>query len=237
MKVYFLVEGRRTEPIVYRHWFRFLLPELEEVQGFDDVQQQNYFLRGAYHRSPSFRDRLEASIREANQCNYDYLIICIDAEDRTVDEVRNGINEIVAELDADGISLNDHISLDLVVQNKCIETWFLGNRKVFPRTPQNPKLVEYIQHFDVYLNDPELMSRPARNNTFESDAQFHFDYFRTMLSERNLTYSKRRPGSVVESYYLEQLKRRVQESEHLNSLRYLFDLCEHINHQPVNLQL
>lgn len=192
MKIYFLVEGKETEPKVYRGWLKNLLPELSEVQGFDEANDKNFFLRGARHKSPSFEKRLEASILEANQGNYDYLVICIDAEDLSIAETQQGIREILTDLSNAGVRFKNDQAIKFVVQNRCIETWFLGNRKVFKRNPQDPELRRYIQHFDVYEDDPESMLRPPDDIRFGSHAQFHYEYLRKMLAEKKFTLFKTR---------------------------------------------
>lgn len=230
MNLYFLVEGKETEPKVYRSWLRHLLPEIQEVQGFQEVSGNNYLLIGARHKSPSFMNRLKASILEVNtNNNYDYLIICIDAEDRTVDETIIEIEEALNHLIDENVKLTSRTRIEFVIQNRCIETWFLGNRRIFSRTPQNPELLNYINHFNVFLDDPEEMEKPANNEQFGSHAQFHFEYLRLLFSEKNIVYTKQRPREVEERYYLDQLKRRVAETSHLRSLRNFFELCEKIS--------
>jgi hypothetical protein len=44
MNLYFLVEGKRTEKKVYPAWLAHLLPELQRVQNYDQVNQNNYYL-------------------------------------------------------------------------------------------------------------------------------------------------------------------------------------------------
>lgn len=230
MNLYFLVEGKETEPKVYRSWLSHLLPQIQEVQGFQEVSGNNYLLIGARHKSPSFMNRLRASILEVNtNNNYDYLIICIDAEDRTVEETINGIEETLNRLVDENVKLNNRTRIEFIIQNRCIETWFLGNRKVFPRAPQNPDLLNYINHFNVFHNDPEEMEKPVKDGHFGSHAQFHFEYLRLMFVEKNIVYTKQRPNQVEEGYYLEQLKKRVTETSHLRSLRNFFELCERIS--------
>ena len=232
MNVYFLVEGRRTEPRVYRQWLQQLLPEWEEVQGFDEVAQRTYFLRGALRKSPSLKERLRASILEVNQCQYDYLVVCIDAEEYAVGEVKEGFREMLATLDSEGVALRGGITFEIVIQNKCIETWFLGNRKIFSRHPQDPDLIAFIRHFNVCVDDPELMVCPIGDERFGSVAQFHYEYLRKLLAEKNLHYSKPRPDIVTQPHYLVELQKRVQDTQHLHSLRHFLDLCELLKCNP-----
>jgi hypothetical protein len=230
MNLYFLVEGKETEPKVYRSWLSYLLPQIQEVQGFQEVSENNYLLIGARHKSPSFVNRLRASIQEINiNKNYDYLIICIDAEDRTVEETINEIEETLSNLVDEDVKLTARTRIEFIIQNRCIETWFLGNRRIFSRTPQNPDLLSYINHFNVFQDDPEEMERPADNEQFGSHAQFHYEYLRLLFCEKNIVYTKQKPREVQEKYYLDQLLKRVAKSNHLRSLKNFFELCEKIN--------
>ncbi len=43
MNIYLLVEGH-TEADVYPAWIGHLLPELERVDNYDEVEQNNYYL-------------------------------------------------------------------------------------------------------------------------------------------------------------------------------------------------
>lgn len=230
MNLYFLVEGKGTEPKVYRRWLSHLIPKIGEVKGFQEASQNNYFLVGARHISPSFKNRLKDSILEINETNiYDYLIVCIDAEDRTIEETKEGIGEILLQLSDENIKITNRTQIELIVQNRCIETWFLGNQKIFSRTPQNVELLNYVNYFNVYQNDPEQMGKPLESTKFGSYAQFHFEYLRLLFSEKNITYTKTNPKEVTEEYYLQQLKKRVEETHHLSSLRQFFEFCERIN--------
>lgn len=224
MNLYFLVEGKHSEPKIYRSWLSFLLPEIQEVQGFQEATGNKYFMHGAKHNSPSFKERLRASILETNSTgSYTYLIICIDAEERTVEETTNGINELLNELIKENVKIAQQTQIEFIVQNRCIETWLLGNRRMFSRTPQNPDLVNYINHFSVYDDNPEEMERPIDDDRFSTHAQFHFEYLRALFAEKNIAYSKKFPRQAQEQHYIEQLQKRVYETNHLNSLKSLFD--------------
>jgi hypothetical protein len=47
-----------------------------------------------------------------------------------------------------------------------------------------------------------------------------------MLAEKKIAYDKAEPIDIHEHYYLEQLKKRINESSHLVSLKHFFDFCE-----------
>jgi len=41
MNLYFLVEGTHSERKVYPAWLSYLLPELQRVYNYDDVNEKN----------------------------------------------------------------------------------------------------------------------------------------------------------------------------------------------------
>ncbi len=44
MNLYFLVEGKRTEPKIYPSWFEYLLPNYNKIQNPGKVSNNNYYL-------------------------------------------------------------------------------------------------------------------------------------------------------------------------------------------------
>ncbi len=103
-----------------------------------------------------------------------------------------------------------------------MDTWFLGNRKDFKPNPQDEKLCEYIRHYNVSEDDPELMACPP-GSRFETKAQFHYDYLRRMLRERGVVYSKSSPNHVTESHYLDRLIARNLTTGHIPSFGRWYD--------------
>ncbi len=127
------------------------------------------------------------------------------------------------------IQLNSKTKFEIIVQNKCLETWFLGNAKVFKKNPVSSKLKEYIDFYNVKENDPELMEKPSSFE--ESVSIFHSKYLSEILSERSVSYSKNNPYSVREEYYLKELKKRISKTNHLNSFKFFIEFCNEINKQ------
>ena len=224
MNLYFLVEGKRTEKKIYPNWLSILLPEITRVGFFDDVDSHNYKLFSGDGFPHLLHNHLKASIEDVNESgNYDYLIICLDSDDSTVNE---RIEEIKDFMDIHKIKLENHTQLRIIVQQKCIESWLLGNRKVFKKNPQSESLTELIQFFDVSLNDPELMNKPE--NFVGSIADYHFGYLRDMLETRNISYTKRQPRDVIEKHYLDELIQRTEETNHLKTFQYFIEFCKEL---------
>ncbi|MEH1836156.1 MAG: hypothetical protein V7L29_29910 [Nostoc sp.] len=75
-----------------------------------------------------------------------------------------------------------------LTQNRCIETWFLGNTKIYSRQPQSEPLLDYTRYYDISVNCPELMGKYDKFNTH---AQFHEAYLKELFRAKNINYSKK----------------------------------------------
>lgn len=199
-------------------WLSILRPDMTKVDHATDADKNNYYLISG-EGYPSLLNHLENAIEEVNAIDkYDYLVLCLDAEESTIEKRKK---EIQQHLDAKEMKLAK-AKLIIIVQNPCFETWFLGNRKIFKRTPQSQLLNEYIAFYDVRQNDPEEM--PCHNEN--TRAQFHHSYLCEIFKERGLTYSKQKPGNVGEATFLNELISRNAETEHISSFKEFIEFIE-----------
>jgi hypothetical protein len=171
---------------------------------------------------PSLLDNyLKNSIDEVNEIgSYDYLIIVLDSEEESIDF---RINEVEKFIEKKKLKLN--CELKIIVQHRCIETWLLGNRKVFTRQPSDKELSNFIKFYDVSTDDPELCPKYQGHST---TAAFHFKYLKKILEEKHISYSKKLPQGVTEEHYLNELKKRTADN-HISSFKEFIDFCESIN--------
>jgi hypothetical protein len=222
MNLYFLVEGTQSERKVYPAWLAHLLPELQRVDNYDDVNEKNYYLISG-EGYPSLYNFIPPAIAEINSNGkYSYFVVCLDAEENTVAELTTEIDEFLTEQQ---LKLNN-AELILIFQNRCLESWLLGNRKIYSRNPQNKLLLDYTKYYDVSVNCTENMGRYQEFNTH---AQFHGAYLKALFEAKNITYSKKRPGDVLKPFYLEQLLTRIQvQPEQLTTFRQFIDFCNKI---------
>jgi len=219
MNIYFLVEGRRTEKKVYPKWLAHLLPNLIEVTDPFGINSDSYYVFNG-NGFPSLLDNhLTNSVSDVNEiAKFDYLVICLDSDDETIEHRRN---EVLNFIKKNKLKLNN-CEFVIIVQNKCIETWFLGNRKVYSKQPQSAKLRKYNKFFNVQEDNPELMKKLE---DFGTSAQFHEAYLTEMLLEKNIRYTKRNPNGVVEEHYLKELISRQKETNDLLSFKDFLDFC------------
>lgn len=222
MNLYFILEGEKTEVLLYPKWIGYLRPDLKQVDFEKDVVENNFYIFSG-GGIPSIYKHTVNAIRNINDNPvFDKLIVCLDGEEIGVDA---RIAEIEEYIEKSGVKLNDKCEIEFIIQNVCIESWFLGNRKIVKRIPENLRLRELIQYYNVVENDPELMDRM---DGFRNKAHFHFSYFREILKEHRLTYSKARPKVVLEETFLNELISRTEETVHIPTLKSLFELLAKI---------
>lgn len=219
MNIYFLVEGRRTEKKVYPKWISTLIPKISEINDPFGVTDNNYYLFNG-NGFPSLLDNhLKNAIEDVNTINkFNYFVICLDSDEDTVEERKKQVTDFIAKNE---IALNN-CELVIIVQNKCIETWFLGYQKIYSRQPQSLLLREFNDFYNVQIDDPELM---GKHENYETCAQFHERYLAEMLSEKNLRYTKKNPNIVTEEYYLQGLIDRNETTQHISTFKDFIDFC------------
>lgn len=222
MNLYIIVEGRRTEKKVYPEWLNYLIPELNRVNWAFEATSNCYFLFNGNGFPALLHNHLKNSIKEVNELKkFNYLVLVLDVDETTVEFRINEVNNFIKE---SNLKLID-CELIIIPQDKCIETWFLGNKTIYKSNPQSISLRDYVKFYNVKDNDPELM--PVFNG-FNTHSQFHADYCTEFLRERNIRYSKNNPNGVVEEVYLTKLIERTTETNHIKSFKSFIDLCNEI---------
>jgi len=223
MNIYFLVEGRRTEMKVYPKWLSILIPQLTRVNAPSLVNHNNFYLFSGYGFPSLLHNHLSNSVADINEINnFNYLVLCLDADECSVEERENEIKNFILKKK---ISLSNEAKLVIIIQNKCIETWMLGNKKIFKKNPGSKELKEYIDFYDVSRYDPEFMEKMSE---FENSAQFHEIYLREMLAERNISYTKTHPRGVTEKPYLDQLIIRSITTGHIPTFSNFLSFCNSV---------
>ena len=222
MNIYFLVEGD-TEFIIYRKWLSYLVPELKRVQYYDQVNENNYYISNAHGNARMIHDGIPNAVEKIQEIgNYNYFVICLDADEDTVETRKNWICEFI---ETEKIELGK-TKLEIVIQNRCLETWFLGNRKIFnSKQPLDKRLNEYVLYYDISQDDPELMGKYNQ----EYHADFHLSYLKEIFKAKKQSYSKTHPQQAQENHYLEQLLKRIEEkTEQMQTFRGFIEFCKSI---------
>jgi hypothetical protein len=224
MNIYFLVEGRRTEKKLYPKWIEHLIPGLTKVDYHDQVKENNYYIVSGYGFPGVIREGLDNAIDKISEVGkYNYLVICFDADESTVCQMEELVKNNLQEKN---VNLGD-TKVQIIIQKRCIETWFLGNREIFDSSQiWNSLLRDYMDYYDVSRSDPELMGNFGMIN----HSTFHAEYLTKILNSKGISYTKKFPRGVIEKEYLKQLQQRVNdESEHLKSFQIFLDFCAKVN--------
>jgi hypothetical protein len=218
VNLYFFVEGKRTEPKVYRSWIGHVFPQLTEAKTIEEVRADNFLIVSGFGY-PQCLNRIDEVLEDINRHGaIDHLFVCLDAEEEPLDVKQAEIeNRIVGKAPA--------TSCHAVIHNCCFETWFLGNKRMMKRNPHSARLREWKAFYDVSIDCPEFM---GAYSGYRMRAHFHTDYLKEMLGEKGLTYSKQQPGAIQEGHYLKELVNRHQRTGHLQSFAYLLSLWRSI---------
>lgn len=226
MNLYFVLEGEQTEIQLYPKWIEYFLPELQQVYFEKDVVANNYYIFSGGGIPSIYNHTINAIKNINNNPIFDRLIVCLDGEEIGVED---RIIEAKKKIEDSGVILVDNCKIEIIIQNICIETWFLGNRRVIKRNPSNSNLNSFLVNHNVINQDPELMDKI---DGYRNKAHYHFSYLREVFKEHNLRYSKSRPTVVLERTYLDELVSRTNDTDHLKTLKNFFNL---INELRANL--
>lgn len=220
MNLYIIVEGAKTEMKVYPEWLKIIAPELSRINNINEFYSNNYLLFSS-NGIPLIYNHVANAAEDINQFNklnsekgihIDYLIVCIDTEEESREYILHQIESVLRDRHIDVLSFQ----LEVFEQKVCMETWFLGNRKLFKANPEDLVLRKYISHYNVRESDPEEMEN-IDDEDFSTKAQFHHSYLRRLFAERNIKYSKNNPGEVCKEHYLKQLIERYKDTGHIGS--------------------
>lgn len=148
MNIYFLVEGKRTEKKVYPRWISYLIPELSEISDPFEVTNNNFYLFTGNGYPSLLNNHLRNAVEDMNMIDkFDFLVICLDSDEETVSDRRNEVFKFIE----DSKLKPSKFTFEVIVQNKCIETWFLGNRKIYSPQPKNSELIKCTKFYNRHV--------------------------------------------------------------------------------------
>ena len=210
MNIYLVVEGKCSEPKIYKKWIKFVNPGFEFVDDIDQIDENNvYLVSGGGH--PQYFDVIrDGAFDVAENDKFDLFVIAIDSEEMTYEEKKGEITDYIE-------SMKLSINYRIIVQHFCIETWALGNRSIIPRSSTTDQIKTYRRIWDVLTNDPELL--PSLPQDSLNRAQFAEKYLRALLKATSpkLGYSKRNPNALLEFDYFDKIRTRYLETNHIRS--------------------
>lgn len=219
MNIYVVVEGERTEKLVYASWISILNPDLTQAIRLEDVDHNKYFIEGG-GGLPYLFQIIEGAIENIITIStngyqlFDRLVVVVDSENLTMAEKDQEIRDFINEKCALNKCVIDY---RIIVQHFCFEAWALGNRQLKKGNIQSSTLRKYIADYDVSRLDPELL--PPRSSEQLNRAQHAKKYLRLFLNEKypKQGYSETNPGPLCHVKYLRKIDERRMNTGHVNS--------------------
>lgn len=218
MNIYIVVEGEKASRKIYKTWIPFVNPKLQYIDYLTNLEQDNFFIIAGFGQSQFLNDRIEKAITDVNNLPFDRLVLVIDSEEMNFQDKQSEVSERVDRI---GCS----VEVRYVIQHFCLETWLLGNKKMFRRKTKDCELRNYKVLFDVRKNDPELL--PANKEKSWNRSQFAYNYLRAGLRDMHpasrVSYTKGNPGIVAQEGYFYQVKKRYSDEQHILSFQGFLD--------------
>lgn len=220
MNLYIIVEGDKTELSVYPAWLNILAPKLRRIENAEDVTDNCYYMFSGHGIPSIYRHACNAifDIQTINKgyYRYDYLLLCLDTEEGTRQDIIDTLNDY---LSSNHIS-TDGLSIVICEHQVCMESWFLGNSRIFRRNASRQQFIDCMANYDVSIDNPELM---ASYDTEKNKAEYHLYYLRQMFLERNMHYKKTETEEVQKPEYLAELVKRYHETGHIRTFGRWYD--------------
>lgn len=218
MNLYFLVEGKRTEMAAYPAFLSVFAPNLTQVFHPYEAYYNNFYIVSGFGY-PNILGRIVSSVKDVNHYTmYDYLVICLDADEEPIEDRIGRIEEYLRGNDI----WPKYAKIKIIIQKKCIESWFLGN-PIKDFNPTGAGIEQFIDYYNVLVMDPERMDKPSSYRGSVGD--FHYEYLSRLTQARGKVYTKRNPGSVLSRQYLLKMADRTRITNQMKTFDHLLDFC------------
>lgn len=220
MNLAFLVEGR-TELKLYPIWVNHLssTPLTECTTGYQDVVTNQFTIFNVEGIGKMSRE-IPAVVNSiiANPV-FDYFVIVVDADDSSTANSITLIENVIYDSSTPRLPANCKVKI--IVQQVCIETWFIGHTDHFLtcKASHDRGVLSFIAEYDAENNDPELMSNnrlvdmPSKPK-IKTIGAYHVTYLKKMLSGANRTwkYGKTTAHNLIDIPYFQRLEQRLTET-------------------------
>ena len=226
MNFFFLVEGKNTEVEAYPRFIEHFVDGYYQVNTLDELEFNNYIVESGYGYPSIFNifDDTLLKIAEFNKKNkhinkkVDTLVLVIDADNyKTPSIAKKSVEQRINEKK---VMIKDaKISVRHIVQNLCIESWFLGNKEAFPDS-YNDEFKKYVEYFNVKHCSPDKMHSPISGMT---DAQYSYKYLVEMLYQSGMIYGKSKTQFVTSPNYIDGINNRYNDGD-IQSFKELLDI-------------
>jgi hypothetical protein len=229
MNLAFLVEGS-TEFSLYPKWIEHLTrTQLTRCFDYSDVITDQFTIfdvQGIYGMTKGIPSAINDII--ANPV-FDYLIIVVDADANDKIPSTHFIQNILD--DASTSKLPSNCQVKIIIQQVCIETWFMGHTEHFKKAKMGHDrgVLQILNEYDIENDDPEFM--PSTNPNIHPIGIYHSMYLKTMLrgANRSWHYRKSTALTIINIPYFQRLEQRLTETpKHLNSFADMVNFLKNL---------
>ena len=216
MNYYFLLEDEKASIKVLPKWLEYMGVNNTRVQDITYLTDDCYVMQSGQGVTQLITRVLFQTIDTIvqNSGKVDELIVILDSEQYDEACRKNQVNSLIEEYIEDKKYQID-FTYKIFVCNHCFETWLLGNRVLFPEERPDGDFQTYYDSYNIKDNDPEMM--PVPQDVQETIAKYHFHYLHEMCRYNKIRYSKNKPMFMAKEEYFEQLRLRIESTQHLHS--------------------
>lgn len=144
-----------------------------------------------------------------NGIKIDFLVLVIDADYYdSLSAARQGVEQRLRKLDSN--IKEAKIKVKYIIQNQCIESWFLGNRAAFPQK-YNEEFSKFVKYFNVKETNPEKMKAPYGSGV--NNAHYALDYLQSMLRQTGNEYAKSKTDYISTPEYISEIYERYLDGD------------------------
>mgnify|MGYP000037674555 FL=1 len=167
MNYYFLLEDEKSFLKVLPSWLEHMGVGYERVADIQGVKENTYVLQSGQGVTQLITKVLFDTIDTIlmNPGKIDKLVIILNAEELEIEQRKKEVNEQIKN-HYQGRQLDFEIVI--LVCNRCFETWLLGCKGLYPKTPveENSYFYPYYNHYNIEMCDSEKMTVPEWANEY-----------------------------------------------------------------------
>ena len=226
MNYYFLVEGRKTEMMFYPKLIKHFNPQYVQIYDYSDYKENNFYMFSG-EGNPQIFKKLKNTLEDIKDINkkakytkikIDILFVVIDSD--RYDSFESALNSINYYITSFKSIINDaKVKVIPIIQRECIESWFLGNKALFPEQ-YSDEFKCFAEHYNVSVDDPELMPSDSE----KTKGQYAFAYLVKMCFENGFIYTKSSIEKVSNDECINNIYQRAVTTGQLKTFHNFVDV-------------
>ena len=226
MNYYFLVEGRKTEMMFYPKLIKHFKPQYVQIYDCNNYKENNFYMFSG-EGNPQIFKKLKNSLLDIEEINkkakhtkirVDVLFLIIDSDRYdSFDIALEAVNSYIESCKP--LVKRAKVKIIPIIQRECIESWFLGNKALFPKQ-YSDEFKCFVEHYDVSVKDPEFMPSDSE----KTRGQYAFTYLVKMCFEKGFIYTKSSIEKVSDDECINNIYQRAVTTGQLETFHNFIDI-------------